>query len=386
MSTNFNPQRQISLLAMIVMSVLLIGCEKQAVPMSVRPVLVIQPAADTAGLSAFSGEVRARFEPVLGFRVGGKVVRRFVDVGARVKAGQPLAELDPQDLKLQFEAARAQVTSASAQFALAKSELDRYQDLLNKKLIGRSIFDSKLAAFQAAEAQIQQAKAQASVSRNQAAYSVLRAPKAGLIAARFVEAGQVVAPGQSVFSLAEDGEREVVIAIAEQQINQFKVGRDLYVELWAAPGKRYKGTLRELAPAADALTRTYSARVSFSSADSEAEIGQSARVYALDSQNSAMGLPLSAVMQNEQSASVWVVDKNSSKLRKAAVQIGAYTEVGVPILSGLQAQDWVVMAGVHLLREGEQVLALDRDNRSVLAKSNTPKLAPAKSSQTTEKN
>lgn len=347
------------------LALLVSACSGEPPAAAARPALVTQASSGTLGLEAFAGEVRARQEPQLSFRVGGKIARRLVDAGAVVKTGQPLAELDPSDLNLQSEASRAQLASARSELGLAKSELQRYKNLADQQLVSRSLYDSKLAAYQAAEARARQAQAQAAVSGNQANYAVLRSPGDGVITQHMAEAGQVVAAGQAVFLLAMDGEREVLISVPEKSAARFPVGRDLAVELWAEPGKRFPGKVRELSPSADALTRTYAARVTFNSGAAAAELGQSARVYALASGTSGMSLPLSALTQRQGRPAVWVVDGRTSRVHLTNVTIGPYGETGVPVLSGIGPEDWVVAAGAHLLLEGEQIAPIDRDNRPV---------------------
>ena len=237
------------------------------------------------------------------------------------------------------------------------------------------MYDSRLASYQAAEAKARQARAQSSVYGNQASYAVLRAPSAGLIAQRLAEAGQVVAAGQTVFVLAIDGVREVAISLPEQTVRQFALGRDLAVEFWAAPGKHFPGKLRELAPAADPLTRTYAARVSFAAPGVTVDIGQSARVYAQDAGGNGMAVPLSALVQKGSGSAVWVVRRETSGtgdqqqsrdvVRLMPIVIGAYGESSVPVRSGLTPGDWVAAAGAHLLRDGEVVHPVDRDDRAV---------------------
>jgi multidrug efflux system membrane fusion protein len=345
---------------------LLAGCHRQTPAEPARPALVLRPSGADAAVTAYPGEVHAREEPQLAFRIGGKIARRLVDAGTRVKAGQALAELDPADMNLQQEAARAQLASAQSELAMAKAELARYKELLDRQLVSRSLYDSRKTAYQAAIARVRQARAQASASGNQAAYAVLRAPAAGVITTRLAEAGQVVAAGQPVFVLAVDGEREVAISISEHDIDTFQVGRDLLVELWTGPGRRFPAKLREISPAADALSRTYAARVSFASGAIPVELGQSARVYARKPGSPTMKVPLSALIQGPGGPAVWVVDPTAATVHRVPVRIGPYTEDGVPILAGLRAEDWIVAAGAHLLLEGQRILPIDRDNRSVV--------------------
>lgn len=339
------------------------GCSRGPEEIPAPPVLVVQPGADGMALNAFAGDVRAREEPALAFRIGGKVARRLVDAGTRVKAGQALAELDASDVRLQGEASRAALASAQSQLALAKAELERHKNLFDRQLISRSLYETRQAQYDAATAQVRQARAQSEVSGNQSGYAVLRAPRDGLIAQHLVEAGQVVAAGQTVFVLAVDGEREVAFSVPESQVEGFKPGRELFVELWAAPGKRFKGRLREISPSADAFARTYAARVAFEAEGVNVDVGQSARVYAPQPSGAALNVPLGALTQRNGSAMVWVV--KDGKVQARPITVAAYTETSAPVLSGLQPGEWIVAAGVHLLREGMSITPVDHANRRV---------------------
>ncbi|HEY0266095.1 MAG TPA: efflux RND transporter periplasmic adaptor subunit, partial [Rhizomicrobium sp.] len=238
------------------------GCGGQADTVeAARPVLVAHPGGGAqAALSAYAGEIRAREESPLSFRVGGNLVRRDVDAGTQVKRGQVLAVLDAGDFSLQAQAAQAQLAAAEADLVRARGDRDRYAKLVADKLVSQSTFDAQNAAYKAAEGQARAARAQLDVARNQAAYSQLRAPHDGVIASRQAEAGQVVAAGQTVFTLAADDGREVAISLPEGRIRDFTVGQPVLVELWNAPGQRLPGLIREISPAADAQTRTYAAR------------------------------------------------------------------------------------------------------------------------------
>lgn len=345
---------------------LLTACSKpETVAPLARPALVVHPLLAGELMGAYPGEVRARLEPELAFRIGGKVAKRLVDVGARVKAGQSLAELDPEDMRLQLDAARAQVSAAEANLQLVRVERDRYKTLMERQLISRSQYDNAENLYRAGEARLQQIKAEFKVANNQAGYALLRATLDGVIAMRMLEAGQVVAPGQTVFTLAADGEREVLISLPEQALERIKVGQTVEVELWAQPDQRFQGHIRELAPAADAKSRTFAARVAFTEGKVPAELGQSARVFIRAEGDVPLAVPLSALTAEKGTPYVWVVDKNTSKLLRNPVRIGAYAETSVQILSGLKASDWVVAAGVQVLRESQSVRPVDRDNRAI---------------------
>lgn len=345
----------------------LAACGAEQPVESPRPALVVHPGGGAeAALSAYAGEVRAREESPLSFRVGGNLVRRNVDAGARVQKGEVLALLDAGDFALQAQAAQAQLAAADADLVRARGDRDRYAKLVGDKLISQSAYDAQVAAYKAAEGQARAARAQMDVMRNQEGYSQLRAPRDGVIASRQAEAGQVVAAGQTVFTLAADGGREVAIGLPENRIRDFSVGQPVMVELWNAPGQRLPGTIREIAPAADAQTRTYAARVSLvGDAQQQVELGQSARVYVQENgSKAALKLPLSAIQRgSEGRTTVWIVDPATARVRAQVVQLGRYGEASVPVLGGVKASDWVVAAGGHLLREGQTVVPVDRNNR-----------------------
>ncbi|UNK58262.1 efflux RND transporter periplasmic adaptor subunit [Pseudoxanthomonas daejeonensis] len=371
-----NGFRMAGVSAMVLVAAALAGCGgKEEAATALRPVWVVQPQAGGAGAAlAFPGEVHAREESPLSFRVGGKLVRRAVDAGARVEQGQVLAELDPADQALQAQAAQAQLAAAEAELARSKGDLDRYAKLVEQQLVSRSTYDAQKAAYEAAAGQARAARAQRDVTRNQAGYTELRAPRAGVIASRQAEAGQVVAAGQTIFVMAADGGREVAIDLPEDRIRQFKVGDTAQVELWSAPGQRLPGTIREIAAAADAQTRSFAARVALdAAAQGEVELGQSARVYLPQSNGDAsLHVPLSALQRGEDgAAAVWVV--REGKALRVPVDTGKFGSESVPVTGALQAGDWVVAAGGHLLREGEPVAPVDRENRPVAVVASKPK-------------
>ncbi|MEW6512807.1 MAG: efflux RND transporter periplasmic adaptor subunit [Pseudomonadota bacterium] len=293
---------------------------------------------ETAQDDRYSGEVRARIEAPLGFRVGGKLIERLVDVGARVKAGQPLARLDAADQQL----AAAQ---AEANRALAAAELKRTQELRQKNFISAAALDAKQTAATAAETQAQLAK-------NQAAYTTLVADASGVVAAVLAEPGQVIGAGQAVFRVARDGEREVAIAIPESRLAGLKVGATATVELWS--GKSYPGHLRELAPAADSASRTFAARVSIANTDADVALGMTATVRFPQQGASEIIVPLAAILQQGEQPAVWVIAADGT-VSQRPIKIDRYTDQGAVVGSGLAADEIIVAAGAFKLAAGEKV-------------------------------
>ena len=358
-------------LATVLLAALLLGaCGREpAPPEAARPVLVVTPSdAAQSDALAFAGEVRAREESPLSFQVGGQLVRRLVDAGARVRRGQVLAEIDPGDLRLQAQSAQAQLAAAEAEYARARTDRARYAQLVDQQLVSRSTMDAQDAAYRAAQAQLNSVRAQAEVAGNQAGYTQLLAPRDGVIASRQAEAGQVVAAGQTIFTFAGDEGREVAIALPESRIAAFSVGQRAWIELWNRPGVRLPGTLREIAPAADAQARTYAARVAVDDSAREGlELGQSARVHFELTDGDALRVPLTAIQPGvDGGKAVWVVDPQTRTLRSVPVETGAFGAQTVPILKGLAPDALVVAAGGHLLREGQAVTPVGRDNRPQL--------------------
>ncbi|MCF7223256.1 efflux RND transporter periplasmic adaptor subunit [Lysobacter sp. TLK-CK17T] len=351
---------------MLLLSIALAACaggeEGNGVP---RPVLVAHPQPTATTVDAFAGDVRAREESPLAFRVGGNLVERRVDVGDRVKAGQVLAVLDGEDYAAQARAAKAQLSAAEAELKRARDERARFTRLGAEQVVSRSAVDAQDAAAIAAQGQVDAARANLAVASNQAAYTRLRAPADGVIAARQAEAGQVVAAGQSVFVLAADGEREIAFAVPESAIDTVVPGRPVQVELWSQPGKRWPGRVREVSPAADPASRTFAVRVAVDAPSGNLELGQSARVYLDGGRETRLGVPLAALQKTDGGSAVFVVDPATSILRLQPVQAGTYGPDSVAVSGDIDASDWVVAAGGHLLREGLEVAPVDRDNRPV---------------------
>ncbi|MFY9326539.1 MAG: efflux RND transporter periplasmic adaptor subunit [Georgfuchsia sp.] len=328
-------------------SFLIAACGRNAESITaeaVRPALVERVAATPGfGADVFSGEIRARHETDLAFRISGKIAAREVETGDAVKPGTVLARLDPDDVKLRF-------AEAEAQYAPAEAEVKRYRDLRAQNFISQSALDARESAFRAARAQLE-------LARNQQSYAVLRADRAGVVTLVAAEAGQVVAAGQPVMRLALPGEPEVVISIPENRLKAFQSAKRLTVALWSAPGKHYAGRIRELAPAADAATRTFAARISIVDADADVRLGMSASVrLTTDREQQVFVVPQSALTRIDGKPTVWVVDAKAQTVAPRAVTVVEFdANDRVAVADGLNAGDLVVTAGVHKLLPGQKV-------------------------------
>lgn len=348
----------------VVCSITLWGCSKDTTePESVPLVMVSQPNTTHLEQKSYAGEVQARQQTALSFRVGGQVTERLVDVGDQVKVGQVLARLDVQDAQLQLNATKAQLESAQAAEKNAQDELNRFKQLLPSNAVSRSQYDSVENQYKAALSSLKQAQANYNVTQNQTSYNQLIANKNGVITERNIEIGQVISAGQPAFQLAISGDREVVIGVPEQAIAQIKVGQDAIVTLWSKPDERFAAYVREISPAAD-QSRTFSVKVALREGQNTIQLGQSARVFFSSTESNVLSVPLASVSAAGKNAYVWVVNADNS-VRKAPVSVGEYGRDSVTIRSGLQPKDYVVVGGVHLLREKQKIQPISRDNKTV---------------------
>ncbi len=347
---------------LLAFGVLLAGCApKVEVSEDIRPVRVVRAVAgDAQGATAFAAEIKPRYEGDLSFRVAGKILARNVDLGARVRRGQVLARLDPQDANLNVVAARANLASAESDLEFARADLARYKDLRDKNFVSQGVYDQKDNAFKAATARRDSARAQAGVSGNQASYTTLNADADGVVVAIGAEAGQVVSAGQPVLRVARLGEKDAVLNVGENQVALIRARPTAAISLWAAPDKLYQGRVREIAAAADAATRTYQVKVAIADADEQLRWGMSANVGFAGStaQAQVILLPMTSLLQSDDKSgakpAVWVVGADQ-KVQLRAITVSRYGESALSVTGGLNGGELVVTAGVHKLKAGQAV-------------------------------
>jgi membrane fusion protein, multidrug efflux system len=343
----------------LLLAALLSACGKQpAAPepeRAVRTQLVSTGAASAS--HEYAAEVKARVESRLSFRVNGKLLSRAVNLGDTVKPGQVLARIDAQDLKLAEAAATAAVAAARTNRDQAGADYKRFVDLQRQGFISAAELERRDSAFKAAQAQLEQAKAQADVQGNQAGYAQLVADGAGVVTGVNAEPGQVLAAGTPVVSVALDGPRDIIFSVPEDQIAQVRAAASqpgaLKVRLWGGD-KTWPLTLREVAAAADPVTRTFLIKADAGKMD--VRLGQSATVVLdLPRMADVIKLPLSAVLQQGGKTSVWVLDGASMTVKPVPVQVGGAEGNDVIIAGGLSPGQEVVVAGVHVLNPGQKV-------------------------------
>ena len=346
----------------------------------VRPVrsLVLSASTDAGSLHLFPGELRARYESRLGFRVGGKLVAREVQPGDRVVAGQLLAKLDPSETAPQFASARAQKLAVETELRLAQVELRRVVDLQAKGFVSSSQVDRQQAAVDAARARLDATEAQVAQAANAAEYQLIRAEAPGVVTAVDADLGQVVAAGQSVIRVARDGEREALIHVNEALAGALKPGQAWRVRLntpasvpglarrpaaaggsleplvEAKNGAWLDARVREVSPLAEPGTRTFAVRLSLPGLPAQSPLGLSL-VAEWVRGNPALVVPATAVHSRDGKAYVWRIDEGTSTVTRVVVRLGVLSDQGAPVLEGLQSGDRIVTAGVQLLREGQKV-------------------------------
>lgn len=345
--------------ALLLSAGLLAGCSKPVEKTEdIRPVRVLKLQTSNVNTAyEFAGEVKPRIESRMGFRVGGKIAARQVEVGSVVKRGQVLMQLDPQDLQLARAQAQAGLSAATSNRDLALAEKKRYQDLRDKNFVSQAVLDGKETAYKAAQASYEQAKAALQAQSNQSSYAALVADTDGVITAIDAEVGQVVAAGTPVVRIAQQGEKEVAIGIPENKLRQIAASQDVQVRLWANQELAIKGKIREMSPVADPATRTYAAKVSLHNPPPEVKLGMTAYVSFNNHIDQPMiKVPLSALYQEKGVTSVWLVEGDAVKL--VPVKVAGPSGNEMLIAQGVKPGQLLVTAGVHILKPGQKVKIL----------------------------
>lgn len=338
-----------------------LGCTPQDKPSQQvsRPVKVVRIGDEAAaGVMSFAGEVRARYETILAFRVSGKMIDRHVEVGDRVRKGQRVARLDSTDYRLGTEALKAQLNSAQAERDFARDDLMRYRELLNQRVISPPEFDRHDTAYTTARERVVTLEAQLSQATNQLQYTDLLADRDGVVTGLEVETGQVVTAGQPVIKLARLDEKEIHIDVPEQRVAGIDLHQKVSVTLWADGDRRYTARIREIAAAADPTSRTYRVKATLLERQDEARLGKTATVWIPVTTSPRITVPFSAVFtpQNEPGRPrVWLVEEGGSTVKSVPVQLGEALDGERIVVAGVVSGQLVVSAGVQRLAEGQAV-------------------------------
>lgn len=338
------------------------GAEVVAEP-SLRPVKVIEvEAPSNARELRYSGTVKARSEAAAGFRVAGKIIERLVDIGDRVSPGDVLARLDVTDYQLQMRSAEASLAAAERQLETAEFALKRADALYRQQVTTKAQLEQAQLSYNQALATRDSQRSSLEQARNQVAYGELKADKPGIVTSIGADAGQVVAAGSPVVTVAADGEKEVLIAVPENEIFAFSPGKNVEVGFWSKDGLSLGGKVREVAGSADATSRTFAVRISLPD-NPQILLGMTARVTATaPSDKNLFELPLSALTRDQtQRTIVWTVDRLAATVHARPVTIDTFSETGVQVSAGINPGDLVVVAGTQFMSEDMKVRLADEN-------------------------
>jgi RND family efflux transporter MFP subunit len=350
------------LMALVLLPVLLAACDKSEPVAPELPRVHVQAVqiAPFAAEVQLTGDVQARVQTQLSFRVGGKIIERTVDVGDRVSARQVLARLDPKDLQTQLSSANAAVTAEQARVAQTSAAFVRQQKLLPKGYTSRSEYDSAQAALRGAQSSLAAAQAQQANAREQLSYTALVADVPGVITARQAEVGQVVQATMPVFALARDGERDAVFNVYESLLTKPPGNEPVTVSLLDNPAVKVSGRVREVTPAVSAQSGTLQVKVTLEKLPPGMQLGSVVSASLGSPTHPSVELPWSALTKDLHDTAVWVVTGDKANLRK--VKVLRYLTGKVIIGDGLENGDQVVTAGGQLLHPDMQIeIAKERE-------------------------
>ena len=334
------------------------GDQHEASP-KVAPLVRTQVVAftDYAPTAALTGEIKARVQTSLSFRVSGRISERLVDVGARVTSDQVLARIDPKEQSADVESAEATVQSAEARVRQTATAFERQQALIKNGFTTQRDYDQAQEALRVAEGSLDSAKAQLGTARDASSYTELRAGAAGLITARNAEAGQVAQAGQTMFTLAQDGPRDAVFYVYEAVFLQYPATPTVHLALVSDPTVTATGTVREVSPSTDTKSGTVRVKVSIQDAPPGFMLGALVSGSATTKARQIVVLPWTALSTLAGKPAVWVVDPKSLAVSPKTVVVAAYATGNVAIESGLEPGERVVTAGAKILRLN-QIVAL----------------------------
>lgn len=351
-------------LALAALALAISGCgeESPKKEAEVRPVrtAIVKPRPIENDRQAV-GEIKPRQESDIGFRIGGKLVSRLVDVGVTVKKGEPLARLDEQDTKNKLKSAEADVSAAEAVLVEAEGSESRLKRLVETGATTRANYDAALRNLRSSEAKLDSAKAALALAQDQLNYTVLKADFDGIVTAVGAEPGQVVSTGQMVVRLALPDRKDAVFAIAETAFRDRKQTErpDIIVRLLANPEIVAEGKVREISPVADPATRTFQVKVTLQDPPTQMRFGSSVVGRLKTNTAPVVVLPGAALFEKAGKPAVWVVDRAAGTVSLRPITLARFENERIVVSEGLAEGDVVVTAGVNRLREGQRVRIAD---------------------------
>jgi RND family efflux transporter MFP subunit len=324
-----------------------------------RPVRVATVERQAGGETvSLSGQIEAETEVSLSFRVGGRMIQRPVNIGDRVKAAQVVARLEPEPAENELRSTRANLAAAQSLLTKTRNDFNRQDELLRGGWTTRVRHDQALHAMQAAQAQVDAARAQVATAEDNLSYTELVADASGHVTAVGAEPGEVVPAGRMVVRLAREGGRDAVFDVPGRVIQGAPYDPLVHVALASDPAVRATGRVREVAPQADPVTRTFRVRVGLDNPPEAMRLGSSVTGTITQEGAAQIAIPASALTRAQGQPAVWIVDPKADTVSLRPVDVASYDLAQVIVGQGLEPGDIVVTAGVQSLRPGEKVRLL----------------------------
>jgi len=327
-----------------------------ALPPDIRPVRTVVAAENAEGEPvSLTGHIRARTEENLAFRIDGRMITRLVDVGQRVQPGDPIAQLDPQPQRDALRAAQAKLAAAEAAQHEAANNLERKQTLVQDGWATRVQFDAAQRAFLSAKAESDAAAAQVHQAEDQLGYTNLVADASGAVIAAGSEAGEVVRAGQMIVTVAHDDGNDAVFDVPASLMRQVSPDAIISISLTDDPSVHTEGQVREVAPQADPVTRSYRVKVGLTARPDAMRLGATVSGQTRMLSGSGVDLPATALTMADNKPALWVVDPASHQVSLRRVELERQDSSRIVVTRGIDGGELVVAAGVHSLRPGQKV-------------------------------
>ncbi|GGK23731.1 RND family efflux transporter, MFP subunit [Pseudomonas koreensis] len=351
-------------LGLLSMAMLLAACSKsEPPPEPVRPVLSIKvQALNEETLGRFAGSIQARYESNTGFRVGGRIASRNVDVGAEVQKGTLLATLDPSDQQNQLRSAQGDLAKVQAQLINAQANARRQQALFDRGVGAQAQLDIATTDLKTTQASLDQARAAVNQSKDQLSYTELRSDHKAVVTAWNAEAGQVVTAGQQVVTLAQPDIKEAVIDLPDTLVDEIPSDVVFLVAGQLDPSINTTATIREIEPQAQSATRTRRARLTLANTPDGFRLGTAISVTLSSAIKPRIELPATALQEADGKTRIWVIDTQSKTVAPRDVSVISRTDGTVVLAGGVKSGEQVVTAGVNSLKPG-QAVKLDEDSQ-----------------------
>ncbi len=349
-------------IAMIASVALLAGCSQEAeqAPQQIRPVQVTTVERGAAGqTSTFTGQIQAQDEASMAFRVSGRMIERAVNVGDRVTAGQVIARLDAQNAMNTLRSARAALAAAESQLVMSRNAFNRQDQLLRNGFTTRSSHDAARSAMDTALSSVDSAQAQVKIAEDNLGYTNLIADAPGTVTARGAEPGEIVQAGQMIVQLARQDGRDGVFDVPASVLREAAPDSVITVSLADDPSIKATGRVREVAPQADPITRTFRVRVGLDNAPDAMRLGSTVNGQVTIENYALIEIPATALTAVNNAPAVWVLNPETNTVALQNIEIGRFGNVSVGVASGLSAGDIVVTAGVQALYPGQKVRLLN---------------------------